>query len=198
MRQCCHVQYYESGVHNEHFNKRLARSLVKLHVPSVGTEARIAYNNRNNTTNEYNKAPRRTLLFGSFVSFVMTVSAERPKHLQTDVLRIPEQHVLSFLSIRDWSLSLENYFKILKSLVRVCIKLIKRLNGRKTYLFYTSTVNEGLSDERRERRLLIPANMFFFFCSGWVVAIVMDVLECSVRFCVRLVGEKHQHKHRPK
>ena len=25
----------------------------------------------------------------------------------------------------------------------------------------------------------------------------MDVLECSVRFCVRLVGEKHQHKHRP-
>ena len=88
-----------------------------------------------------NKAPRRTLLFGFFVSFVMTLSAERPKHLQTDVLRIPEQHVLSFLSIGDWSLSLENCFQILKSLVRVCIKLIKRPNIRKCYLFYTSTLS---------------------------------------------------------
>ena len=30
-----------------------------------------------------------------------------------------------------------------------------------------------------------------------MVAIAMDLLEYSVRFCVRLVGEKHQHKHRP-
>ena len=37
---------------HEHFNKRLARSLVKLHVPSVGTEAQIAYNKRDNTTKQ--------------------------------------------------------------------------------------------------------------------------------------------------
>ena len=52
-----------------------------------------------------------------------------------------DEAVLSFLSIRDWSLSLENCYKILKSLVRVCIKSIKRPNGRKTYVSYTSTLS---------------------------------------------------------
>ena len=52
-----------------------------------------------------------------------------------------DEAVLSFLSVRDWSLSLENCFKILKSLVRVCIKSIKRPNGRKTYGSYTSTLS---------------------------------------------------------
>ena len=46
-------------------------------VPYVHTEAKFTYNKTNNTTK--NKAPRRTLLFGSFVSFVMTVPAERPR-----------------------------------------------------------------------------------------------------------------------
>ena len=47
--------------------------MTKSWVPSVGIEAKIAYNKKNN------KYTRRTLLFGSFVAFVMTVPAERPK-----------------------------------------------------------------------------------------------------------------------
>ena len=46
-------------------------------VPSVGTKAKITYNKRNKTIIN-NKAPRRTLLFGSFASFVIMVTAERP------------------------------------------------------------------------------------------------------------------------
>lgn len=40
--------------------------------PSVDSEAHITYNKRNN------KAPKKALLFGFFVSFVMMVPAERP------------------------------------------------------------------------------------------------------------------------
>ena len=39
--------------------------------PSVDSEAHITYNKRNN------KAPKKALLFGFFVSFVMMVPAER-------------------------------------------------------------------------------------------------------------------------
>ena len=39
-----------------------------------------------------NKAPRRTLLFGPFVSFVMTVPAERPHNLPF----VRDKHVKSF------------------------------------------------------------------------------------------------------
>ena len=40
--------------------------------PSVDSEAHITYNKRNN------KAPKKALLFGFFVSFVVMVPAERP------------------------------------------------------------------------------------------------------------------------
>lgn len=45
-------------------------------VPSLGTQAQITNNKRNNRPN--NEASRRTLLFGSSVSFGMRVPAERP------------------------------------------------------------------------------------------------------------------------
>ena len=48
--------------------------MTKRWVPSVGTEVQIAYNKKKN-----NKSIRRTLLFGCFVAFVMSVPAERPK-----------------------------------------------------------------------------------------------------------------------
>ena len=60
-------------------HEKISTSHLKILVPSVGTEAQITYNKE--TIQPNNKAPRETLLFGSFVCFVMTVPAERPKIL---------------------------------------------------------------------------------------------------------------------
>ena len=46
--------------------------------PSVGTKAPSDYVGQKKAIQSNNKAPRRALLFGAFVSFLMTVPAERP------------------------------------------------------------------------------------------------------------------------
>ena len=50
---------------------------LSFRVPSVGTEAQKVRKTKE-TIERKNKTPKRTLLFGYFVSFVMTVPAERP------------------------------------------------------------------------------------------------------------------------
>ena len=45
-------------------------------VPSVGTKAQITFNERNKWIQSNNKASSRTVLFCSFVSFVMTIPVE--------------------------------------------------------------------------------------------------------------------------
>ena len=42
-------------------------------------------------------------------------------------------------------------------------------------------------EDKEDRRLLMPAGLFFMIL-GWVVAVVVDVLYRGIRFCLRLIG----------